>query len=81
MDAWPSFLLPEQQDLLGRLEGWLPALYREMRVAGGGNTSKWPAREHRVLEEGKRTHQLAGVRSSRKEVLYPSLASAMLRKA
>lgn len=51
------------------------------RWGGGGNTSKWPAREHRVLEEGKRTHQLAGVRSSRKEVLYPSLASAMLRKA
>lgn len=43
-------------------------------------TRKRPAREHRVLEEGKGTHQLAEVCGSGKEVLYLSLASATLRK-
>lgn len=37
--------------------------------------------EHRVLEEGKPIHRLAEVWGSGREVLYPSLASAIFRKA
>lgn len=70
---------PQQQAFLGRVEGWLPALTGEVRRQQN-TTRKRPAREHRVLEEGKRTHQLAEVCGSGKEVLCLSLASATLRK-
>lgn len=70
---------PQQQALLGRVEGWLPALY-----GGGEKAAKYHRKASCQRTQGPRGREAhpsaAEVCGSGKEVLYLSLACATLRK-